>query len=168
VLLAEALQVARAIQDEDSRASALSEVAEHLPAEQQGGVLAEALQAARGIQDEGRGLRAIVLRVVAERLPAEQSQLHRFVWKIIESLANDSSATKILANLAPRWSAISALEGKPEQEILSETLRVFARAGRPQCLNALKVLSPIIGRLGGESALQVMAQSIMDTAKWWP
>ena len=164
-VLAEALQAARAIQNEGSRASALSEVAERLSAEQQGGVLAEALQAACAIQDERS--RASALSEVAERLPAEQSQLHRLVWQTVLGLANELGATQTLANLIPHWSAISTLEGKPEQDILSETLRVFARAGRPQCLNALEVLSPIIGRLGGESALQTLAQSIMDTAKWW-
>ncbi len=66
-LFAEALSVARGIDDARPRAEALAAVAERLPEEDQRGVLGEALSAARGI-DDARS-RAEALAALAEWLP---------------------------------------------------------------------------------------------------
>jgi len=57
---------------------------------------------------------------------------------------------------------------RPEFEELSATLRAFARTERPQLLQAIQALLPVIAEQGGTPALRETARAIVDTAKWWP
>jgi len=57
---------------------------------------------------------------------------------------------------------------RSEFEELSATLRAFARTKRPQLLQAIQALLPVIADQGGTPALRETARAIVDTAKWWP
>jgi hypothetical protein len=47
-------------------------------------------------------------------------------------------------------------------------LRAFARTKRPQLLQAIQALLPVIAEQGAMPALRETARAIVDTAKWWP
>jgi len=59
---------------------------------------------------------------------------------------------------------------RPEFEELSATLRAFARNERPQLLQAIQALLPVIAEQGDPHGrvLRETARAIVDTAKWWP
>jgi hypothetical protein len=57
---------------------------------------------------------------------------------------------------------------RSEFEELSATLRAFARTKRPQLLQAIQALLPVIAEQGAMPALRETARAIVDTAKWWP
>jgi len=57
---------------------------------------------------------------------------------------------------------------RTELEELSTTLRALARTKRPQLLQAIQALLPVIAEQGGAPALRETARAIVDTAKWWP
>ncbi|MDZ8228321.1 hypothetical protein, partial [Nostoc sp. ChiVER01] len=113
---------ARAIQSEDSRASALSALADKLPE-----LLPEALAAARAIQYEYS--RASALSALASGL----SQMPN-------------------AKLFPLW---------------QDTLHKLSVRTRPNLLQDIKALFPVIFALGGEAATAEVARAIVDVARWW-
>ncbi|MGH7492566.1 MAG: hypothetical protein ACREOO_09235 [bacterium] len=51
---------------------------------------------------------------------------------------------------------------------LSATFRAFAHTKRPQLLQAIQALLPIIAEQGGMPTLRETARAIIDTARWWP
>ncbi|MGF1977677.1 MAG: hypothetical protein RMY30_019130, partial [Nostoc sp. CmiSLP01] len=127
-LLPEALAAARAIQDEDFRAKALSALAKKLPPE----LLPEALAAARAIQSE---------RYHAEALSAEA----------LSALANSLSQMPS-TELFPLW---------------QDTLHELSLRTRPNLLQDIKALFPVIFALGGEAATLEIARAIVDVGRWW-
>jgi hypothetical protein len=74
----------------------------------------------------------------------------------------------VLSALATRWSVVCRSTQRTEFEELSATLRAFARTKRPQLLQAIQALLPVIAEQGDEPALRETARAIVDTAKWWP
>ena len=74
----------------------------------------------------------------------------------------------VLSSLTKRWSAVCRTTQRTELEELSTTLRAFARTERPQLLQAIQALLPVIAEQGGVSALRETARAIVDTANWWP
>jgi hypothetical protein len=115
--MAEALQTAREIKVEYSRAEVLGSLAERLPEPLKVEVLAEALQAAREIKDEGR--RANVLGSLAKRLPEPLKA---------EVLAEALQAAREIKDEGRRAKALVALaDCLPEPlkaEVLAEALQV--------------------------------------------
>jgi hypothetical protein len=94
-----ALAAARAIQEEDDRAEALSTLAPHLPEEQQVNVLAEALAVTRAIQ--GESWRAKALMELASHLPEEQQGAVRAEALAAARVGNDWRRARVLSWLAP-------------------------------------------------------------------
>jgi len=73
----------------------------------------------------------------------------------------------VLSSLATRWSAVCRSTQRSEFEELSTTLRAFARTKRPQLLQAVQALLPVIAESPGSvPALRETARAIVDTAKW--
>ena len=106
-----ALEVARAITDEDARARALVALAPHLPEAQQAEVYAEALAAARNITDEDARARA--LGALAPHLPeAQQAEVYA------EALA----AARIITEEYDCAEALGALRTHLPVELMTEAL----------------------------------------------
>ena len=158
----EALSVTRAISNEWSRAIVLGKLAPRLPEHEQAEVFKEALSAARAISDEKN--RAEILWELAPRLP---DSLLGEALQMARSLCHHDGSIAVLSSLAPRWSAVCRSTQRTELEELSATLRAFARTKRPQLLQAIQALLPVIAAQGGVPALRETARAIVDTAKWW-
>ncbi|MFN6493611.1 hypothetical protein [Nostoc sp. DedQUE03] len=121
--LSEALEAALAIQDEWSRAQALSALADKLPDV----LLPQALEAALAIQSE------------------------RFRAQALSALASGLSQMPN-AKLFPLW---------------QNTLHELSVRTRPNLLQDIKALFPVIFALGGEAATAEVARAIVDVARWW-
>ncbi|BAY29523.1 regulatory protein [Nostoc carneum NIES-2107] len=152
-LLREALAAARVIQDEYYRADALSALASKLPE-----VLPEALSATRAIQNEY--YRAYALSALAGKLP--------------EVLPEALSATRAIQNEYYRAYALSALASglskMPNAKLFplwQDTLDELYVQTRPNLLQDIKALFPVIFALGGEAATAEVARAIIDVGRWW-
>ncbi|MDZ8096647.1 MAG: NB-ARC domain-containing protein [Nostoc sp. DedQUE05] len=184
--LPEALAVARAIQDEPYRAFALSVLALKLPPE----FLPEALAAASAIQDER--YRAAALTILANKLPSEflpealatartiqdkryrASVLIAFTDKEPSVLPEALAAAKLIQSEEPRANALSALADSlsqmPSTELFpfwQDILHELSLRTRPNLLQDIKVLFPVIFALGGQVATAEVARAIVDVARWW-
>ncbi|MEH2333556.1 hypothetical protein [Nostoc sp.] len=185
--LQKALAAARAIQDESSRADALSALAQKLPE-----VLPEALAAARAIQDESN--RAKALSALAEKLPPELLPEALAAARAIQDESNRAKALSALAEKLPpkllpealaaaraiqseyflRALALSALASRlsqmPSTELFplwQDTLHELSLHTRGDLLQDIKALFPVIFALGGETATAEIARAIVDVARWW-
>jgi len=117
--LAQALAAAQAIQDEYTRALALSDVAARLPVDQQPAVLAQALAAAQAIQDESS--RAEALSAVAARLPADQTDLLAQALAAARAIQDEDSRARAL-------SAVAAQPGDPGSQPTAERCALIGSA----------------------------------------
>ncbi|MFN6485299.1 hypothetical protein [Nostoc sp. DedQUE02] len=154
-VLPQALEAALAIQDERSRAEALSALADKLPDV----LLPQALEAALAIQDER--FRAQALSALADKLPdvllpqaleaALAIQSERFRAQALSALASGLSQMPN-AKLFPLW---------------QNTLHELSVRTRPNLLQDIKALFPVIFALGGEAATAEVARAIVDVARWW-
>ncbi|MHC5598161.1 MAG: NB-ARC domain-containing protein [Nostoc sp.] len=153
-LLPEALAAARAIQDESDRAKALSALAEKLPPE----LLPEALAAARAIQDEYS--RANALSALAEKLPDILPE----ALAAARAIQHENSRAKALSALAFGLSQMPSVELFP---LWQYTLHQLSLRTRPNLLQDIKALFPIIFALAGEAATAEVARAIGDVARWW-
>ncbi|RCJ41332.1 hypothetical protein A6770_09475 [Nostoc minutum NIES-26] len=185
-LLPEALAAARAIQDEYSRANALSALAEKLPE-----LLPEALAAARAIQDEYS--RANVLSALADKLPPELLPEAFAVAREIQDEYHRANALSALADKLPPellpeafaaaksiqdeyyyLSVLSALTEDLSQmpfadffPFWQDILHKLCLKTRPNLLQGVKQLFPVIFALGGEAVTVEIARAIQDVARWW-
>ncbi|MEH2062750.1 MAG: hypothetical protein V7K50_10775, partial [Nostoc sp.] len=152
-LLPEALVAARAIQSESFRTKALSALAEKLPE-----LLPEALAAARAIQSESS--RAKALSALAEKLP----ELLPEALAAARAIQSESSRAKALSALADSLSQMPSTELFP---LWQDTLHQLSLRTRPDLLQDIKALFPVIFALGGEAATAEIARAIVDVARWW-
>lgn len=160
--LSKALAAARQIQDEYSRADALSSLADKLPRE----LLPEALTAVRQIQDEYS--RADTLSSLADKLPRElllealaaarqiQSEYYRakalnsLADKLPEILPEALAAARQMNDELNRADALSSLADKLLQiqktELFShwrDTLHILSLRTRPRLLSDINALTPV-------------------------
>ncbi|MCC5646213.1 CHAT domain-containing protein [Nostoc sp. CHAB 5824] len=184
-LLPEALAAARSFQDEKNRAEALSAIAEKLPE-----VLPEALAAARSLQDEKN--RAEALSAIAEKLPEVLPEALATIRLIkpeyIRIAALRAIAEKLPPELLPEAVAVSreiqdegnrakaltaltfGLSQMPSVELFSlwqDTLRQLSLRTRPDLLQDIEALFPVIFALGGQAATAEIARAIVDVGRWW-
>ncbi|MHC5768028.1 MAG: NB-ARC domain-containing protein [Nostoc sp.] len=185
-LLPEALAAARAIKSEYSRASALSVLADKLPE-----LLPEALATVKAIQDEN--YRTNALSALAKKLPPELLPEALAAAKAIQSGDYRANALSALAKKLPpkllpealaaakaiqdeysRANALSALASGLSQMPVAElfplwrdTLHQVSLRTRPNLLQDIKALFPVIFVLGGEAATAEVARAIVDVAQWW-
>ncbi|MCF2151651.1 NB-ARC domain-containing protein [Desmonostoc muscorum LEGE 12446] len=183
-VLPEALTAARLIQSESNRASALSTLAEKLPE-----VLPEALATARSIQDEDSrsyALRALVEKLpevlpealaAARSIPDEYSRTYALialVEKLPEVLLEALAAARSIPDEEYRADALSTcaldLSQIPSVKLFpswQDTLHQLSLRSRPDLLQDIKALFPVIFALGGEAATSEIARAIVDVGRWW-
>jgi hypothetical protein len=192
----EALQVARTIEDERTRATALSVLIPYLPLE----LLDKTLAAARAIAD-GRdrvmALAALVLRLPSVKQTAVRYEALTTARAITDSMDRFVALEAITPQLLPTdqdivWaetllaactigmggSAVrtEALESiaphlhtvPQHQQLWWETLPMLAVHGRPALLDDLAALTPWLEALATPDDLAAIAQSIIDVSRCWP
>ncbi|MEH1902218.1 MAG: NB-ARC domain-containing protein [Nostoc sp.] len=156
-VLPEALAAARAIQSENSRAYALSALAQKLPE-----VLSEALAAARAIQSESD--RAYALSALAQKLPEVLPEVLPEALAAARAIQSENSRAYALSALASGLSQMPSTELFP---LWQYTLHELSLRTRPNLLQDIKALFPVIFALGGEAATAEVARAIGDVARWW-
>ncbi|MEH2458039.1 NB-ARC domain-containing protein [Nostoc sp.] len=154
-LLPEVLAAAREIQRESDRAYVLSALAEKQPPK----LLPEALAAARELQSESD--RARVLSALAEKQPPK---LLPEALAAAREIQDEGDRAKVLSALA------SGLSQMPVAELLPlwrDTLHKLSLRTRPNLLQDIEALFPVIFALGGEAATVELARAIVDVGRWW-
>jgi hypothetical protein len=133
-VLQEAFRAARFIANEDSRAQALSAVAEHLNPEDRGKALQEALAAARQIAYPAT--RATALTKVAEHLdPEDREKALREALTAARKITNEDFRARALAEAAERLSPED--REKALQEALATARQCTTEDGRVKVLSAV-------------------------------
>jgi hypothetical protein len=151
-ILPEALEAARAIQDESYHAYVLGKIAPHLP-----DILPEALEAARAIQNEHS--RAEALGEIVPHLPETLlSQALESARAIQDEKYRAEAFSRLLPNLKPSYFDFS---------FWKESLDVLAYRTRKDLLKDISALSPIIIALGGKEALAATARAIQEVGQQW-
>ena len=153
-LLPQALEAALAIQDQRSRALALSALADKLPGE----LLPQALEAALAIQDEES--RAYALSALADKLPDVLPQ----ALEAALAIQDEWSRAYALSALA---SGLSQMPNAKLFPLWQDTLHELSIRTRPNLLQDIKALFPVIFALGGEAATAKVARAIVDMGRWW-
>jgi hypothetical protein len=159
-LLPQALEAARAIGDEWARSAALAALAPVLPEP----LLPQALEAARAI---GMGEhRAPVLAALASRLHAS---LQGPVWAEATAAAtgieHGMARAKALADLVP---SLVTLEARVLYPLWEQALPRLAAPTRPDLLDDIRALVPVLVRLGASEAAADTFHAIQDVGRWWP
>ena len=156
-LLPEALAAVWEIQfqDEYYLADALSSLAPILPPD----LLPEALAAAREIQDD-RG-RALALNSLAPILPPD---LLPEALAAAREIQSESDRTYALSSLADK---LSQIQKTPLFDYWRDTLQILCVHTRPNLLNDINILTPVIFTLGGQQAVKDIANAIKDVSRWW-
>ncbi|MFN6570731.1 NB-ARC domain-containing protein [Dendronalium sp. ChiSLP03b] len=150
-----AFAAAREIQNESNRAHVLSALTEKLSPE----LLPEALAAAKQIQNESN--RAHVLSALTEKLPPD---LLPEALAAAKQIQNESDRAHVLSALAFGLSQIPSAELFP---LWQDTLDKLSLHTRPDLLQDIKALFPVIFALGGEAATAEIARAIQDVTRWW-
>ncbi|MBE9103724.1 hypothetical protein IQ229_01810, partial [Nostoc cf. edaphicum LEGE 07299] len=154
-LLPEALTAAREIQDESNRANVLRALTEKLPLE----LLPEALAAARAIQNQSN--RAYALIALAEKLPPE---LLPEALAAAREIQSEDYRANVLSALAESLSQMPSTELFP---LWQDTAHELSLHTRPNLLQDIKALFPVIFALGGETVTAEIACAIVDVGRWW-
>ncbi|GCE58654.1 NB-ARC domain-containing protein [Microcystis aeruginosa] len=151
-VLPEALAVARGIRDEYPRAWALIGLAPYLPE-----VLPEALEVARGIENEYN--RAKALTGLAPYLP---ESLLPEALEIARGIGGESDRAKVLKALTATLTPANV-----DLSFWQDILHALGTLTRPNFLETIPNLAPLILHFGGEVALREVYQSIRDVSRWW-
>jgi hypothetical protein len=193
-VLQDALEAARAIDDEWSRAKVLAGL---IPRLGELGDEKAALEAARAIGDEGRRAEALAgliprlgelgdekaaleaaCAIGDERWRAEalaglaphlstplQGQVLQDALEAARAIGDEGGRAKVLAGLAPQVKHLPVVE---LYSLWSQTLHVLASRTRSDLLGDIRALMPLIETLGGKEALVVVTQTIIEVGKWFP
>jgi len=151
-LFSEALEAARAIEDETYRADALVGLAPYLPQT----LFSEALKAARAIGDQHRRVYALV--GLALHLPEVLPEALEAARAIEDETYRASALQGLIERLTP-WSI--------DYPLWQKTLHTLASLTRPNFLKALPQLAPLIIHLGGVEALRETVKAHNDVSQWW-
>ncbi|MBW4597593.1 MAG: hypothetical protein KME46_33015, partial [Brasilonema angustatum HA4187-MV1] len=149
------LAAAKQIQNESSRAQALTAIASKLPPE----LLPEALAAAKQIQNESS--RAQALTAIASKLPPE---LLPEALAAAKQIQNEGYRAEVLKVLAIPLSKI------PTDQLYSyweKTLDELSLRDRRNLLTDIEKLVPVIFALGNNAAIASISCSIQKVARWW-
>ena len=74
---------------------------------------------------------------------------------------------ELLAEISSEWKAKGFSDLGDGQELWRQTLRALARHRRPELLNDMTALAPLLAQVGGISALIETFRAIRDVARWW-
>ncbi|MCA2671149.1 MULTISPECIES: NB-ARC domain-containing protein [unclassified Microcystis] len=151
-VLPEALEVARAIRDKSDRIKALRGLAHHLPE-----VLPEALEVARAIGDEK--YRA---RVLTELAPYFPESLLPEALESAKATGDEDERTGLLRRLTRGLTPANV-----DQSFWENTLHALGTLTRPNFLETIPNLVPLILHFGGEVALREVYQAIREVSRWW-
>ena len=158
-LLPKALDMARAIEDDETRAQALIALAPHFPGTEREDVLAEVLDAARSIGEERD--RASTLATLARQLPPmakRRTDALVEAVQIIWAIEDSSDRAMILADLAPELSS--------NRELLTESLQsaraIAEDADRSWALSRLAPYLPKAERVNALTEALRAAKAIGD------
>lgn len=151
-ILADALDIARAIKWKDGRADALARLAPYLPAEQRRGVLAEALVVVRSIRDAEDDHAEALIALTAYHLPSDLQAQILAVVRAIEWRGSRARAMVALAPhlpIGPRWQV--------QSEAVDNASRIHDREMR---IDALVALAPDLPASLKEKALTRALDSV--------
>jgi len=146
-VLREALEVARGIADEASRAKTLCSLAPSFSGELREDVVCEAVASTR---------------IVATR------------YLLIDDIIHGSSysATWFPSNVNALWATLvplmSALPQSKLYQVWCDNLHFLSGQPRELLLSYIAFLSPVLMRLGGGSAVVQAADSVRKVITWWP
>jgi hypothetical protein len=191
--LAQALAVATAITDDDSRALALTGLAPHLSADQQPGVLAEALAATTAITRDS--FRAQALTDLAPHLPAHQQPgVLAQALAAATAITDDTFRARALTGLAPHLptallpqasliacmtsdesvvAVISrirdiALTNRPGASTLVASVRVFTSTPhRSRLLLAVAELASVFPAITTDDGMRKVPNMIQTVYRWF-
>jgi len=99
--------------------------------------------------------------VLARQAPATLSE----ALAAARGIEGERRRAEALAALAPRLAELPLPELYP---LWRDTLPILARRTRKDLLADIRVLHPVIAKLGGPEALRETAQAIVDVTRWWP
>ena len=150
-LLPEALEVARGIVNRSSQAEVLTGLAPYLPE-----VLPEALEVARGIGNES--YRAEALTGLAPYLPEVLPEALEIARGIGDESSRAGALKALTATLTPANVDLSFWEN---------ALHALGTLTRPNFLETIPNLAPLILHFGGEVALREVHQGIREVSRWW-
>jgi hypothetical protein len=150
---------ARAIGRDYDRASAITELAPHLPAD----LLANALAAARAIRGAypcAKALAGMALHLPPEERPAALAD----ALAAALAISDENHRAEALAGLAPH------LPPEVLPEALDALLGTCARLPRPQAISRLVGAVAGIGmeQLGGEATVRELVSAIVEVGRRWP
>jgi hypothetical protein len=181
-VVADALNAARSISDEWARAIALKGLAEYLPEE----FKLQVPQDEIGEQGDGFLAEAIrdTLAATLKGLDAQSQDADEWMAEARSSLAGGqmqealasavhaepvvgNRRAELLAEIASAWKATGFAELEGGRDVWRKTLHALARHRRPEFLNDLAALAPLIVQVGGTAALAETFRAIRDVARWW-
>ena len=164
VHLGRVLASAQAIRNERYRVWSLTQFIPLLPEQEQKKVILEAIKTAREIDDPGD--QAEALAGLTPHLPAaEQARILHTTLSVAREIDDPGDRPRVLAALAPHLTRLSTSALYP---LWQETLPFLSRRSRRDLLNDLRVLTPVIARLGGERAISDTFQTIQWVGQRWP
>ena len=150
--LQSSLDAASAIQDEYSRAQALTALSDKLPE-----ALPKALDAASAIQNEY--YRAQALTALSDKLTPE----------LLPKALDAASAIQDEYSRAQALTALSdhLISAPNSLQLWQSLLHPLSGRTRPQLLSDLTALSPVIFAFGEETTAETV-QAIQNVSRWWP
>ena len=159
-VLPEALDCAIAICSEFGKTDALLSLAPHLPQS----LLPQALDAARAIGDDtgviGNGLyRSSALMGLVPQLP---QNLLPEALEVAKTIENKDDRAKVLKMLMEKLTPSSV-----DFPLWQQILDCLASLTRPDFLEALPQLAPLIIKFGGIEALRKTVAAVDDVSRWW-
>jgi len=190
----QAYVAAQAIWSDRSRARVLQDLAPHLPPELRAGAWTQALAAARAIGDGA--VRVRVMQHLAPFLPAgsradvvaaqgisarpvrvratRNYALHLSPNALAHALAATQAITsgaaraRALRDLAPQWAGWVTADPIGASEAWPGILRAMAADARPDFLESLDALIPVLIAFGDGDAAAEITRAITDAGRWWP
>lgn len=147
------------IEDVPIQVLALAMLAQHLPTREQLPVINKALEIARSMKNETT--HTFVLQDLVPYLP--ESLLPEALSDIL-AMEIYTYPARVLATLAPMLAQLSPGELYP---LWRNALHRLATRTRTAALEGLSALTPVLLKLGGQSAVVNTAKTIKQVEEWW-
>lgn len=166
-MLREVLADIQVLEQQEWRAMALRGIIPFLPADVAHTVIQEPLAAARTIWGKAERVRTLAA-LIPYAAPADRGALLAETLEVACSIDDMDARREALASIIP------LLEGLPNDELYALWVKMLYALATPtirlrrDLLSDLRVIYPIILRIGGETALDHTAQAILDVGRWLP
>jgi hypothetical protein len=162
-LAEESVRLAQAIGDEDSRVwllPAVVELACHLKERQKRSVQEGALEAALAMRNEHA--RAFTLAAFADHLPEPLKTQAR------DGAQANRNERVGLTELVGRVEQLPAPSGETARDLWRQISPLLGSETRESLLDGLCKLAPLVGSIGGETAVGETMRAIVDAGRWLP